>query len=360
MTAAAADAARLRTDDAAWDAFVAASPLATHLQTTPWAQVKRPNGWTASRVAVDTPDGAVAAQVLVLHARPLPWAFGYAPRGPLSPAPLTPSSVAAFTAAVRRGAGRRRISHVRIDPEADAGSALEEWLADAGWRPAPEIQPNATRIVDLRRGEDEIWSALRKKTRQSVNRARKAGIRVVEGGEERLADFFHIHTETARRVGIPYRSEGSYREIWQAFGPRGQARFLIGETPDGDPVATSFLVTAGTRVFGLYGGMTDRGAELYANYLVKWEAIVRFRSEGYAEYDMWGLPNPGIAWFKAGFGGREARFIGAWDLVIDPVGRAAIETGGRARSAIARGLHELRHRGRGGSAAGARAEERDD
>ena len=37
-------------------------------------------------------------------------------------------------------------------------------------------------------------------------------------------------------------------------------------------------------------------------------------------YDMWGLPNRGIAYFKEGFGGREVRYIGAWDLVLDPAG----------------------------------------
>ena len=36
---------------------------------------------------------------------------------------------------------------------------------------------------------------------------------------------------------------------------------------------------------------------------------------------------PGIAHFKAGFGGREVRYVGGWDLVLDPVGRRVYETG---------------------------------
>ncbi len=339
-------AQRLREDDAVWDAFVAAAPLATHLQTTSWASVKQPNGWTASRVVVEAPGGPIGAQLLALRARPLPWSFGYAPRGPLARRELTHESIDVFTTSLRRGAARRRISHVRIDPEVEEGHPLAGWLAAAGWQRAPDVQPNSTRIVDLRQTEEQLWSALRKKTRQSVNRARKAGIRVTEGGEERLDDFFRIYTETARRAGIPYRTAESYRRIWEAFGPKGTARFVIGETSGGEPIATSFIVTCGTRVFGLYGGMTSKGAELYANYLVKWEAIARCRAEGFTEYDMWGLPNAGIAWFKSGFGGRDARFIGAWDLVIDPVGRATIEMGGKVRSRLADALHRLRDRGR--------------
>ena len=43
------------------------------------------------------------------------------------------------------------------------------------------------------------------------------------------------------------------------------------------------------------------------------------------------LATGGIAHFKTGFGGREVRYIGAWDLVLDPVGRRAYELaqGGR-------------------------------
>ena len=47
--------------------------------------------------------------------------------------------------------------------------------AAAGWRPAPPIQPNATRIIDLRPDEDALCGDLRKKWRQYVNKARTGG-----------------------------------------------------------------------------------------------------------------------------------------------------------------------------------------
>ena len=74
-----------------------------------------------------------------------------------------------------------------------------------------------------------------------------------------------------------------------------------------------------------YGGMTQAGAESRANYLLKWEAIRTSREQGATSYDLWGLATGGIAHFKTGFGGREVRYIGAWDLVLDPFGRAVYE-----------------------------------
>jgi len=75
---------------------------------------------------------------------------------------------------------------------------------------------------------------------------------------------------------------------------------------------------------------------LRANYLLKWEAIRRAREAGAATYDLWGLANPGIAHFKTGFGGREVRFIGAWDLVLSGLGRRTYVMAQRLRVERAR------------------------
>ena len=169
-------------DPAAWDRFVEASDPGSYLQTSAWATVKAVNGWSPHRLSVGG-DGATAigAQILVRRPRPMPWGFGYAPRGPVAGA-WDGRAVEAFTSAVReRLAGSAgRVSHLRIDPEIEAdgpldpGGGLRRDLATAGWRPAAPIQPDATRIIDLRADEDALWGDLRKKWRQYVNKARTA------------------------------------------------------------------------------------------------------------------------------------------------------------------------------------------
>ena len=85
--------------------------------------------------------------------------------------------------------------------------------------------------------------------------------------------------------------------------------------------------------------MTAAGADSRANYLLKWEAIRTSREQGASSYDLWGLATGGIAHFKTGFGGREVRYIGAWDLVLDPFGRQAYEAAVKARVRWARWRH---------------------
>jgi lipid II:glycine glycyltransferase (peptidoglycan interpeptide bridge formation enzyme) len=331
-----------RRDPAAWDAFVEGTEHGSYLQLDGWARVKARNGWIARRVVTGPPGARIGMQVLLRRPRPLPWSFAYAPRGPVAEA-WTPDAIRDLTAALRSAApDLGRVSHVRIDPEVEAdgpddvGGALRAGLVAAGWRAAPSIQPPTSRIVDLTADEATLWSDLRKKWRQYVNRARSNGVTVVELPGDPVGPFYEIYRETAERAGFLIRVEQAYRDVWGSFAPDGRARVLFAVGPHGERLASLFLVRCGRRVVEPYGGMTATGAELRANYLLKWEAIRRAREEGAAVYDLWGLAHPGIAHFKAGFGGREIRYVGGWDLVLDPLGRRVYDTAQRARVRWAR------------------------
>jgi len=349
----------VRLDDAGWDDFVSTCDPGSYLQLSGWKRVKAVNGWRSIRSFVHesvAPGGsAIGAQILIRRPRPLPWGFAYAPRGPVTPA-WTPDAVPAFTTLARKtleAAGR--ISHLRVDPEIerdgplDRDGALRRSFRAAGWRPATPIQPNATRIIDLRADEESLWGDLRKKWRQYVNKARNARIDVSDATGDALPEFYRVYRETADRAGFLIRTEAAYRDVWDAFAPTGNARLLFARRPDGEALATLFLVRCGTRVVEPYGGMTLDGGESRANYLLKWEAIRSSREGGATSYDLWGLATGGIAHFKTGFGGREVRYIGAWDLVLDPLGRQAYERAQGARVWWARRRHGL---SRDGNASG--------
>jgi lipid II:glycine glycyltransferase (peptidoglycan interpeptide bridge formation enzyme) len=338
-----------------WDDFVQSTDAGSYLQLSAWARVKAVNGWTAFRV-VDAGDEKrrIGAQVMVRQPRPMPWAFAYAPRGPVA-RDWSRDAISRFTenlGSLPADAGR--VSHVRIDPEIEANGphdpdgALRDTLRQAGWRPATPIQPSSTRLIDLRADEETLWSDLRKKWRQYVNKARAGGITVVDGDGGRLPEFYRIYRETADRAGFLIRTEQAYRDVWDAFEPLGLGRLLFALDRDGGAQAALFLIRCGRRVVEPYGGMTQSGAESRANYLLKWEAIRTSRERGAETYDLWGLATGGIAHFKTGFGGREVRYVGAWDLVLDPLGRLTYETGQRARVWVARRRHGLTG---GGSAA---------
>ena len=341
----------LAPDTATWDRFVARSNPGSYLQTSAWAEVKAPNGWQPLRFmgsnvsgpnvsgptvegAVGAPreDGAFGVQLLIRRPKLFPWGFAYAPRGPIFEC-WNATTVDAFSAALRRAiaSGPTRISHARIEPEielngpADVDGEFRHALREAGWRAATPIQPIRTRQVDLRVEEAVLWGDLRKKWRQYVNKARNGEVRVVDATVERLPEFYAIYTETAKRAGFVIRTYESYLGVWEAFSRLGMARLLMAEGSDGAGLATLFLLRVGNRVIEPYGGMTASGADRRANYLLKWEAIRTSREQGAVSYDMWGISHEGIEHFKAGFGGREIKYVGAWDLVLDPAGRLVFD-----------------------------------
>jgi peptidoglycan pentaglycine glycine transferase (the first glycine) len=297
------------------------------------------------RVAADGATGLVGGQMLITRPRGLPWGMGYLPRGPVAAAALDAHSVDSFTGRVRDAARNARLGWVRIEPEAVDSDELRAALTSSGWVPAAHVQPERTLIIDLCQDEAAILAGMHRKCRQSISKSERLGVRVVEAGDERLTEFYAIHTDAMRRAGIATRTEGTYREMWAELAPRGMASLLFAEDgATGAAVATLFLVSCGPRVVDLYGGTTEDGGRLRANYLLKWAAIRRARDAGMRQYDLWGLPRAGIAQFKSGFGGAEVDYIGAWDLVTDRIGHRVLRAGEVARQRFRRWRYRDVHR----------------
>jgi lipid II:glycine glycyltransferase (peptidoglycan interpeptide bridge formation enzyme) len=207
------------------------------------------------------------------------------------------------------------------------------------------VQPPITRVLDLTVGEEALRDGLKRKHRQYVNKAERAGLDIdrFEGSSfpesavrEAVADFNRIYRLTAERAGFVARAPEYYQRVWDTLAPGGHVRLSFAVKGD-ERLATIFHFTCGDRVVEAYGGMTDAGAELRANYLLKWAAIRDFAREGFKVYDMWGLATGGIRQFKEGFGGDEIAYVGARDLALrEPIHlalRVAIPAYGLAQRA---------------------------
>jgi lipid II:glycine glycyltransferase (peptidoglycan interpeptide bridge formation enzyme) len=344
MTAADLHAWRV-TDAAEWNAFVEGAPYHAFPQLWEWGEVRAMGGWRPVRLAVgpsrDQP--LAGAQLLLRRVPVVGWHLAYVPRGPIGR--LDDPAVRAGLLRALRALGREvRIATVRADPEAEPGTAYGRALLASPWRAAPKIQPPTTRVLDLAGGEEALRADLKRKHRQYVNKAERAGVTIerfdgtthAEVIGPALADFNRIYRSTAERAGFVARQPFYYERVWSIFAPSGRVRLSFALL-DGERVATIYHFTCGERAVEAYGGMTDAGADARANYLLKWSAIADFAREGFAFYDMWGLATGGIRQFKEGFGGREVEYVGARDLAlrapIDAALRVAIPAYGWAQRA---------------------------
>ena len=135
--------------------------------------------------------------------------------------------------------------------------------------------------------------------------------------------------ETQRRAGFARPPLERYRIAWRGLAGAGRASILEARRGD-ELLASGMLVVEGDRSFYLFAGSRREEPgepKHYASYLLQWEMMRRARELGSHVHDLWGIAPAGAgpehAWhgvglFKKGFGGREVRWAGTWDVVIDP------------------------------------------
>lgn len=306
------------TDRAHWDGTVKA--LGGHpLQLWGWGELKSAHRWSAERVLVTDASGAtVGACQLLTRALPGPLGgFVYAPRGPVlardpegSDAPAaTPSAGAIADAVADYVLGSRRAVAVSIEPDEDAG----QFPLDARWREAKTpVLPARTLILDLRKSEDELMADMSKKHRQYV---RKSGreealeIRKVETIAQ-LDECLEVYHATSERADFGLHEDSYYRD---AFTMLGEDAPVWASYIDGKPVAFLFMAKSERTAFELYGGMSEEGQRLRANYALKWHVICEMKRLGVVRYDFGGLINDGVTTFKTGFASHENLLAGSWD-----------------------------------------------
>jgi len=340
------------TDPGAWNRFVESAPYRSFPQLWEWGELRAASGWRPIRLAVGNDGGEPLAGVQLLL-RPMPvlgWSLAYAPRGPIGRLD-DPVVRDALVDAMRRLGRTERIATIRADPEATPGSPHGAALLEPPWRAAPKIQPPTTRIIDLAAGEAALRAGMRRKHRQYVGKAERDGVTVdridpadaPEVIAAALDDFNRIYRATAERAGFVARQPAYYERAWGLFAPSGHAWLRFARF-EGERVAVLFGYTCGDRAVEAYGGMTDAGASVRANYLLKWSAIVDFARDGHAVYDMWGLATGGIRQFKEGFGGEEVAYVGARDLALRTLPDTLLRIGLPVHGGLQRARLRLRGR----------------
>jgi len=305
--------ARLATADeeARWDDLVLATNRAHILQTRPWADAKALTGWRAERYVLD--DGGIA-QVLL---KPLRFGLtmAYAPRGPLPVGALGDA-----IAALRRALARHRCVALLCDPEVPDSDDLMRAVARSGARRSPVfVQPRRTLLLDPEIDPDLLLKAMRKKTRQYIHKAERAGV-VTEETDD-LERFHRVLRIVGERDRFAVHSVEYLERLRAGFGER---LHVLMARIDGEDVGALMLVRMAERAWELYGGWSGTHAEERPFYLLKWRAIQRMRQLGVARYDMWGLaetdapadPMAGVTEFKLGFGGDVVTWIGALEVPV--------------------------------------------
>lgn len=302
--------AKICDEPGVWDEII--HDIGGHpMQLWGWGELKVAHGWQAQRLLFTDDDDSVvgAAQLL---ARQLPWPLGrlyYVPRGP-----VWREGKGSLVIEALGDYAKQNLSGVLLSIEPD----VEELPTAGGWqRSSNTILIPQTLILDLSLTDDELMSAMSKKTRQYV---RKSGnedivIRRVRSAEE-LQACLEVYHQTAERAGFAIHGDQYYRDVAEKLGDSSLLMAAFHRENPSRPIAFVWLAISAGTAFELYGGMDDRGQELRANYALKWQTIQKCKEWGIERYDMNGLLSDGISTFKRGFADHENLLAGTYDLPL--------------------------------------------
>ncbi len=318
---------------AAWDSFVSSHPQAHLLQTSVWGELKSSFGWEVERAALCEGGKVVAGAQVLFRRLPLGLRLAYVPKGPLVDWEDDALCRAVF-ASLHEVCRARRAFMLKVEPDLPDSPMHEALLLASGFsRTSHCIQPRRTILIDLSPSEDEILRRMKSKTRYNIRLAGRKGVRVSEGKRDDVAAFTRLMAITGRRDGFRVHRPEYYARAYELFASRGMARLFVA-TYQEQPLAGLMAFAFGERAWYLYGASGDRHRNRMPAYALQWAAICWAKALGCRYYDMWGIPDEseetleanfahrsdglwGVYRFKRGFGGRQVRYIGAFDFVYN-------------------------------------------
>lgn len=297
-----------------WDAAVN-SQLGHPMQLWGWGETKAAHNWSVDRVLVKDGETLVGSAQILLRSLPVPFnSLAYLARGPQAE-PGRENEV--LDAVGRYVKGSHKSVALSIEPDWDAETVAVATLPATGWTPsASTILIPRTLILDLTRSEDELQGAMSKKTRQYIRKSSREGLeyRAVTAAE--LPQCMAVYKETAERAEFGIHEDSYYSDI---LANLGHGSPIYGAFQGEKLVAFLWLAASNATAFELYGGMTEEGSTLRANYSLKWLAIQEMKARGITRYDFNGLLNDGVSKFKFGFADHENMLAGTWDLGLSPL-----------------------------------------
>jgi len=195
-----------------------------------------------------------------------------------------------------------------------------------------DMQPPATVILDLDRPVGALLRDMHPKTRYSIRRAFRRGVRVTREGLEALPLWHRLYRDMAGRKNIVCEDLPYFKDLFATARDSGCTLHLFLAWHRGEAVAGNLVALHNKTAYYLHSAASGRGRRATASYAVLWKSIMDARGQGIRRFDLMGIPpnrdprHPmhGLYRFKTRFGGRIFHFRGCWDYPFDSNGYSAL------------------------------------
>lgn len=290
------------------------------LQHPAWGEVKSPV-WTPYRFVVFKDEEAVAVlQVLVRTTSGIK--IGYAPRASLSVADMPE-----ITKELKLFLQTNSIcDFVLFEFNHEEDNYFAKHLPVSEY----SVQPRCTNVVDVSNIE-AAWMAMKGKYRRNIKKSQREDVtvQVFDTQPDAVDAFYSVMQEIFKATDYVMHHKSYFVKVWELLSQYDLGRILVAYK-DGEVVGAYLVALDETTAYELYGGVTLKGRDLEAGYLLKWEAMQETNRLGRKLYDHWGVaprnrednyvqshPLASISTFKLGFGGNDHCFARTRVLVLN-------------------------------------------
>lgn len=141
---------------------------------------------------------------------------------------------------------------------------------------------------DLTQGEDALFRALRKDTRNSIRRSQKFGVEAWVGdNSDDLDRFYDLYLDWSKGIGLPGHRYRFFREIWDRFYPQGLAGIAFATIQGRYVAAKLFMIDPDSKcMFQNWGAITSFDIKKYqVNSGLFWAEIKWAIQRGLQSFD---------------------------------------------------------------------------
>lgn len=155
---------------------------------------------------------------------------------------------------------------------------------------------------------DALFAAFKPQVRRNIRKAEASGVtvRAAEQQSDLARDYFALHADTRRRLGVPSQPRRFFEALWRHVIEPGLGSVLLAYH-DGIPIAGAVFLEWNGRVVYKYGASDRRHWPLRPNNVLFWESIRRGCASGARALDFGrtDLEDEGLRTFKASWGALE-------------------------------------------------------
>jgi len=205
-----------------------------------------------------------------------------------------PAVAAALLGAARALRDRLDAKYLQI-----RGGAIDE--------PAPITIPTVRTSIHTSRPAEELWSAIKKKTRWAVRQAEKQPIAVERDAELRQLDaFYRLYAAHLHELGTPVMGRDVFHSLRNRLGPKRLRLYLVRYR---DRLVGGMLCIINVDRWTNYYAIVRPIEEVeFANYLLYWHVIRDASARGVGRFDMGrSTPESNVHLFKRKWGGLDVQ-----------------------------------------------------